>query len=55
MRCQQCNKVLTDEESCHKSPEGKYLDTCFQCLYDDFVDEDDGQYWDDDPELEDHV
>jgi hypothetical protein len=47
MRCQQCNALLTDEESVHKDKLGQYTDTCFSCLYGDSPGEDDSLDYDD--------
>ena len=41
MRCLQCNKLLTDEESVHKDKHGANTDTCFACMYGDSPGEDD--------------
>lgn len=37
MRCRECNVILNDEEATHKDKYGEYTDTCFQCLYNEFV------------------
>lgn len=43
MHCQQCDRLLTDEESTRKDDQtGQYLDTCSECmnnLYEDMNDD----------------